>query len=157
MKSLLMILAAVALAHTLPGPLLLAQQGWYNQTSGTTNFLYWANFPEPTTGWVVGQAGTILKTTNAGSLWSAQVSNTTNFLYSVFFIDANTGWAVGQNGTIRKTTNAGGDWLSQTSGTTNFLYSVYFTDLIRGSSSEAVDSFSGPRMEAPTGFRDPVP
>lgn len=59
------------------------------------------------TGWVVGESGTILHTTDGGNSWSAQNSGTSNWLYSVRFADANTGWAVGEHGTILHTKNGG--------------------------------------------------
>ncbi|MBI5219364.1 MAG: gliding motility-associated C-terminal domain-containing protein [Bacteroidia bacterium] len=109
-----------------------AQPGWTTQSSGTTNYLRSVYFTAPDTGYVVGNSGTILKTTNAGTDWTTQSSGTTNQLFSVYFPDANTGYAVGNGGTIHKTTNAGTDWSALSSGTTNYLNSVYFTDANTG-------------------------
>src|SRR5690242_7020017 len=39
----------------------------------------------------VGEAGTILRTTDAGTTWTGVTSGTTNTLYAVAFTDANTG------------------------------------------------------------------
>jgi hypothetical protein len=77
---------------------------------------------------VVGDNGTILKTTNGGTNWTLQPSWATDGLYSVHFPDSSTGWAVGDNGTILKTTNGGSFWATQQSGTVSSLYSVYFTN-----------------------------
>jgi photosystem II stability/assembly factor-like uncharacterized protein len=110
-----------------------SQQGWFLQPGGTANYLYWACFVGPNTGWVVGQASTVLKTTNSGLNWIAQNPSAPGFLYSIFFIDQNTGWTVGQSGAIIKTINAGANWSAQTSGfPSEYLYSVFFTDVNTG-------------------------
>jgi hypothetical protein len=124
MKSLALIFISFLLLQVTS----LAQQGWFEQTSGTTEALLSVTFVDNLTGWVVGGRGTILKTTDGGANWNAQTSGTTEWLFSVHFIDNNIGWAVGYNGKILKTTNGGTNWNSQTSGTTAELESVYFTD-----------------------------
>ena len=55
----------------------------------------------------VGDAGTVLKTTNGGLDWAVQhpIEGTTERLKSVFFIDSNTGWAVGSAGIILKSSD----------------------------------------------------
>lgn len=87
-------------------------------------------FPDYTTGYIVGNSGTILKTIDAGLTWSVQTSGTTNNLKSLFFAGANDGWACGTNGTILKTSNGGSTWQSLTSGTTQTLNAIYFTGSI---------------------------
>jgi hypothetical protein len=64
-------------------------------------------FIDSNTGWTVGGAGTILKTTNNGVTWIIQKSGVQSELYSVFFLDSNIGWIAGFNGVIFKTTNGG--------------------------------------------------
>jgi photosystem II stability/assembly factor-like uncharacterized protein len=125
-----------------------SQQGWFQQSSGTANYLYWVHFISSTTGWTVGQANTVLKTTNSGLNWVAQNPGAPGFLYSVFFISESTGWVVGQSGTIRKTTDGGISWQPQSSGfPSNYLYSVIFTDAsfgyITGSSGLILKSIDG--------------
>ena len=46
----------------------------------------------------VGDLGTILKTTDAGTSWTSQSSGTTNNLWGVTFINANTWTVVGDLG-----------------------------------------------------------
>ena len=73
--------------------------------------LYGIDFPVSNTslvGYAVGEAGTILKTTDAGNSWHLQNSNTPNALNDIAFIDFDYGFAVGNNGTILKT-ETGGD------------------------------------------------
>jgi len=55
-------------------------------------------FVNATTGWTVGDLGTILVTTNAGSTWTFQKSGTREDLTGVAFASATRGWAVGTGG-----------------------------------------------------------
>ncbi len=89
-------------------------------------------FTDNTTGYVTGDAGTILKTTNEGVSWVALPSTTTSTLNSIFFTDNTTGYAVGENGTIIKTVNGGAEWGALSGITNSMLYSVYFTSANNG-------------------------
>jgi photosystem II stability/assembly factor-like uncharacterized protein len=51
-------------------------------------------------GWIVGNGGTILHSTDGGATWSAQTSGTTAMLRDVFFTSPTNGYAVGNKGTI---------------------------------------------------------
>ena len=90
------------------------------------------SFTDVNNGTAVGEAGTILRTTNGGTSWINQSSGTTNTLFGVSFTDANNGTAVGEAGIILRTTDGGTSWISQTSGTTNWLWGVSFTDANNG-------------------------
>ena len=101
-----------------------------NDTFPTYN-LYSVYFIDSLTGYIAGDHGTILYTSNGGRNWSVDTSGTTQTLTSVFFTDSTTGYAVGLNGTILKTTNGGRNWIlysSKTGKITNDLSSVYFTN-----------------------------
>jgi photosystem II stability/assembly factor-like uncharacterized protein len=50
------------------------------------------------TGFIVGAAGTILKTTDLGATWAPLVSGTTTTLHGVYLFDPNEGVAVGEQG-----------------------------------------------------------
>ena len=95
--------------------------------SGTSSKLGSVYFVDANNGYVVGDFGTILKTTNAGNTWQYQTSGTVENLHSVRFTDANNGYTVGQCNTILKTTNAGNTWTHIT-GPGNALKSVYFVN-----------------------------
>jgi photosystem II stability/assembly factor-like uncharacterized protein len=56
---------------------------------------------------VVGQDGTIIRTTDGGATWIGQASRTSYPLIGVFFIDDDTGTAVGEGGAILRTINGG--------------------------------------------------
>ena len=69
-----------------------AQPDWFWQNPlPQGNYLNDVKFINTTTGWAVGNAGTILRTTNGGTNWTSQTSGTTNDLYAVSFTDANNG------------------------------------------------------------------
>lgn len=106
-------------------PLLFA--GWEAQNSGTTATLRSVHFPIGTDiGYVVGTAGTILKTTNGGTDWTPLTSGTNAPLNSVFFTDNQTGFVVGNGGIALKTTNGGGEWQTMNVGTNADLVTVQF-------------------------------
>ncbi len=69
------------------------------------------HFVSPRTGWIVGDEGAILKTTNGGRVWRAQYNPSTEDLSSVFFSSENNGVAVGQYGIKLITSNGGDTWI----------------------------------------------
>ncbi len=73
---------------------------------------------------VVGYAGKILDTRDAGRTWNVRPSGTDSALYKVHLIDGRTGFAVGQGGIILKTTDGGATWTKQDSGTESYLFSL---------------------------------
>src|SRR5690349_11430423 len=95
----------------------LFSQTWTAQTSGTSNQLFGVHFVDNNNGWTVGQAGTILHTTDGGSNWSPQTSGFGGFLRNVHFVSPTTGWCAGDSGKIFKTTNAGANWNALATGT----------------------------------------
>ena len=95
------------------------------QKSGFHNDLYGVAFFDNSTGLVVGRAGLILKTTNAGASWDSVQSRTTQNLISVS-VNGTTGMAVGMAGTVLRTNDIGATWVLQESGTNNSLNSVAY-------------------------------
>ncbi|MGH9768975.1 MAG: YCF48-related protein [Blastocatellia bacterium] len=83
-------------------------------------------------GWVVGNNGTILKTTNGGDAWTAQTSGTAANLRDVYFVDANHGWAVGDSGVILTTSDGGATWSPEQSGVAANLRGVFFANANTG-------------------------
>src|SRR5438132_847258 len=78
---------------------------WFPVSSGTTNNLNGAYLLGSGTGFVVGDAGTILKTTDAGATWTPLTSGTT------------TGFVAGQNSIFQPlvgtSTDGGASWTFQ--------------------------------------------
>lgn len=89
-------------------------------------------FIDANTGWVAGENGSIIKTTDGGNNWFAQTSGTNSTLRSIFFIDANNGWACGDEGTIISTNNGGAVWTAQTSPYTSQYNCVRFVSSTTG-------------------------
>jgi len=100
-KTLRTLLAAVVL---LPGPPNAAAEPKYKAIFEPVSYsedleLKSAFFVDEDTGWVSGDAGTILHTTDGGATWSAQMGGdpqgSEEPIDHLFFLDRNTGWAVG--------------------------------------------------------------
>ncbi|HOE05185.1 MAG TPA: YCF48-related protein [Bacteroidales bacterium] len=105
---------------------LLNAQDWIWVQSNTNNILNSVHFPSIDTGYIAGNYGTILKTTDGGNTWLTLNSGTSSPLYGIFFTDSENGFAVG-NHHILKTIDGGQTWIEKESGwgTKN---AVYFYD-----------------------------
>jgi photosystem II stability/assembly factor-like uncharacterized protein len=82
---------------------------WFQQNSPVTVNLNSSSFINQNNGWVAGDNGTILYTSDGGINWNRQTTNYTTPLLSISFCDESNGWAAGY-GIILKTTNGGLDW-----------------------------------------------
>jgi hypothetical protein len=120
------IISLVLLAFILTPYTVFSQ--WFEQNSGTTMPLRGVYFIDENIGTIVGDFGTIIKTTNGGITWISQSSGTTVSLKAVFLVNENIGTVVGSEGTILRTTNGGENWISQTSGSGYELTGVSFSD-----------------------------
>jgi photosystem II stability/assembly factor-like uncharacterized protein len=117
-----------------------SQDYWFNLNSPTTNFLRALHFADSLTGWVAGDSGLIIHTTNGGLDWIEQQSNTNNNIKDIFFLDENWGWAISWNeftspiGTVILSTSNGGDeWTTELYRDENvFMNSIYFLDTLNG-------------------------
>jgi photosystem II stability/assembly factor-like uncharacterized protein len=110
-----------------------AQDGWFEQSSGTTNSLYDISFIDSDNGTIVGYQGTILRTTDGGTNWITQSSGTSEHLSGVCFTDSENGTVVGgPGGIILRTTDGGTTWITQSSGLPEGLNYISFTDSDNG-------------------------
>ena len=119
-----------------------AQDYWLSAYSPTNINLKKASFVDSLTGWVCGDSGLIMKTSNGGQNWIKQNSNSEAFLHDIFFLNKRLGWALEWNifnpqppyGTFfLKTTNGGIDWDTSFFPMENvFLRKVYFQDSLYG-------------------------
>lgn len=115
-------------------------QGWeWLNPLPQGNFLSSVDFVDANTGYAVGGAGTILKTTDGGENWTILDPGIMASFKSVDFIDANTGYAAGNHSTygikILKTTDGGISWiphLSSPQDERGWLNSIYFIDANNG-------------------------
>jgi len=68
---------------------------WFQQNSSVTVNLNSSSFVNQNIGWVVGDSGTILYTSDGGINWEGQTISYANPLLSVSFCDEFNGWVVG--------------------------------------------------------------
>lgn len=106
---------------------LRAEAQWSAVDSGTTASLRGVYLLDSGVGYSVGDSGTILKSTDAGTTWNALTSGTTKALYDVFFFTDAEGVAVGDGGLILRTTDGGANWATVASGVRDGLRSVSFS------------------------------
>ncbi len=82
---------------------------------------------------LVGAAGQIQKTDNAGEEWRIVESGQTVRLKAVHFIDENRGWAAGRDGVVIRTTDGGETWSDAlNTGSERILRDIYFADANHG-------------------------
>jgi len=100
--------------------------------SPTSNQLVSLNFINETTGWSVGEYGTILKTIDGGNTWRIIEIPQLNYLRDVYFPTAATGYIVGEDGIILKSIDGGESWTQQLNPFTNNLNRVRFINETTG-------------------------
>jgi photosystem II stability/assembly factor-like uncharacterized protein len=122
---------------------LSAEDRWSKVSSPTSTNLKNVFFINNNTGWISGDSGRILKTTNSGNNWVFQNSGVSVDIISTYFINERLGWALGWEvfpdstsflGTrILKTTNGGTNWISYMYSDSNyFMKTIYFLDSAKG-------------------------
>ncbi len=100
----------VLLIATITSSMLTQASGqWILQNSGVTTRLMDVVMIDSSTAIIVGQSGTILKTTDAGRHWGPRASGTTNNLNSVSFANPAEAYAVGTD-VVCHTTDSGDTW-----------------------------------------------
>jgi photosystem II stability/assembly factor-like uncharacterized protein len=107
-------------------------QWLWNSPYPTSNYLHSIDFVNQNTGWIAGEAGTILKTTNGGVNWVVQKTGTTRNLYSVDFVDLNTGYACGAFKLTIRTKDGGENWVISPDSAFVDYYSIRFLNGLTG-------------------------
>lgn len=87
-----------------------SQSGWNKQNSGTSENLKSIYFVDIKNGFIVGDNGTLLRTTDGGKNWDMQSCGTTNNLSKVLFVDSLNGIVIGSNKTYLQTSDGGVNW-----------------------------------------------
>ena len=107
---------------------------WAPQTPPGTNYIYNGTFLSAKVGWVGGDVGQILHTTNGGQTWTVQSlpSPWWGNVKMVRFADALHGWAVNDKGQVAATPDGGKHWVVQQSGVAGALEDVGFVDATHG-------------------------
>ena len=120
-----------------------SQQYWLTQNSPTSRNLTSVFFTDSLTGWIGGDSGLVLHTTDKGKSWSSQNSNVNNSIHSLYFLNDQRGFALSYEfdntppayfGTrILTTSNGGNTWIQSLFPDSNvFLSSIYFIDSLKG-------------------------
>jgi photosystem II stability/assembly factor-like uncharacterized protein len=109
-----------------------AQTEWYTQNSGTNNFLFDVHFTDQNSGWVCGQGGIILHTSDGGINWETQDPPPSNYYSGIHFVDDQNGWSVGYAGRIIHTSDGGNNWFLQATPTQYSISDLYFIDANTG-------------------------
>ena len=79
-------------------------------------------FVSPQRGWIVGEFGLVLSTSDGGATWSAtKYGVDLPQLYDVVFQNDSNGWIAGQMGTLMRTSDEGRTWTTITVAITNDL------------------------------------
>ena len=82
---------------------------WIKVESGVTNWLYDVDFTDDQNGWVVGDSGIILHSTDGGESWEQQTCPNEDLLRAVDFTDIINGWICSRY-SILSTKNGGKSW-----------------------------------------------
>jgi photosystem II stability/assembly factor-like uncharacterized protein len=111
---------------------------WVRIESPTTKWFYRCSFPDSVHGWVVGDSGVIVHTSNRGQTWAFQNSTIDFFIEDIYFLNARLGWGIANDffyagTTILSTTNGGLNWSSRRyPDTTLVLNTIYYIDSLTG-------------------------
>lgn len=117
------------------------QNYWNILNSPTPKNLNKLYFLNNQTGWVAGDRGLIMKTSDGGQNWILQATNIVNNIEEIFMLNENYGWALGyqlldkdseQYGTIILRTSDGGDTWSNYLYPNEFFMATFFLDSLNG-------------------------
>ncbi|MBT8379030.1 MAG: T9SS type A sorting domain-containing protein [Ignavibacteria bacterium] len=119
---------------------IFSQNYWEKIASPTSNDLNTLFFIDSLSGYVAGDSGLILYTSNGGGSWIQQQSNTNRNIIDLFFLNENLGWAVAWSEGIfpfstfiLKTMDGGNNWdASQFRQDNVLMYAIYFLDSLTG-------------------------
>ena len=124
----------------LMNPKTFSQNFWEKNDIPTTKLLNSIVFIDSLNGWVAGDSGLIIHTSNGGLNWETQYSNDSLNVLNIFFLNDQIGWGSALStyyepyGTyILKTTNGGEDWSSEYFRMSEVLVNAfYFLDSLTG-------------------------
>ena len=80
------------------------------------------------TGWICGEEGIILHTTDGGETWTRQESTVKSNLFKLYVVDDKTAYAVGANATALRTVDGGDHWQSAKIPKAIDLFDLTFSD-----------------------------
>jgi len=111
-----------------------AGETWSISPSGTTDNIWNMQMITEEIGWMVGEGGTALKTTDGGITWIQQPMPYPSAPYwDVSFLDTSYGYICSAAGIVLKTINGGSSWQIQQAGDTRALWTICALDTLRAS------------------------
>jgi len=136
MKKILLLICVFSLANSKT----FSQNFWEKIDSPTTKLLNSIVFIDSLNGWVAGDSGLIIHTSNGGLNWETQYSNDSLNVVNIFFLNNQLGWGSAWSsfyepyGTyLVKTTDGGKNWSSEYFRISNSLVNAfYFLDSLTG-------------------------
>lgn len=90
--------------------------------------LFAVEFVNDRTGFLAGQAGTVLRTHNGGETWEALFIGKPELIRRMSFVSESEGWAVGHQGSIFHTADGGISWNIQYNSDGVYLRDIQFFD-----------------------------
>jgi photosystem II stability/assembly factor-like uncharacterized protein len=83
-------------------------------------------------GWMAGELGRILHTTDGGRTWERQDAGTKRPFLAMSCLDARTAWLAGKEGMMYATGDGGATWTALTTGSDRHLFALEFPTATRG-------------------------
>ena len=112
---------------------------WKKLTTQVNSTLRTLSFTDSLNGWVAGENGVIIHTTDGGLSWELQNSTLQTFITSIFFSDHLYGWALSVkdvfpfNTIILKTNDGGVNWIAEDFQDLDVLMrTIFFFDSLNG-------------------------
>jgi photosystem II stability/assembly factor-like uncharacterized protein len=114
----------------------VSAQTWTSQTSGVTTGLNTVSAVNQDVGWIGGNSGVVLRTTNGGANWTNVTGSPigTGAIYAIWGIDANTCLVTTSASAtfVYRTTNGGANWTQVFTQTGGFMDDFEFKDANTG-------------------------
>src|SRR6185503_9436749 len=120
---------AAALALAVPAA---AAPGTPIALSEVRQNLFATCFPSDREGWMVGELGRILRTTDGGKTWLRQDAGTKRPFLAMSCLDAKTAWIAGKEGIVYATTDGGDTWTLLQTGSPRHIFAIQFATKERG-------------------------
>ena len=83
-------------------------------------------------GWMVGELGRIIRTTDGGKSWVRQDAGTKRPFLTITCLDAKRAWIAGKEGTVYSTADGGDTWTLLKTGSTRHIFAIAFPNAERG-------------------------
>lgn len=94
--------------------------------------LFGACFANDREGWMVGELGRIIRTTDGGTTWTRQDAGTKRPFLAMSCLDAKTAWIAGKEGIVYATSDGGDTWTQLQTGSNRHLFAIEFPTRERG-------------------------